>query len=416
MFRGNSSLKPTLRIGSRFVDRRSVFIVVMSLFLVLFLGIAVRNTYADSENVSRTGKHVLTVYDNGSEKGVLTEAHTLREALEKAGITVGEYDVTEPSLDDELVAATYDVNIYRARPVSVHDGTTVKKVMSPYRAATQIAKQAGVSLRDEDAVDLELSDDVVNDGAVERLVVDRATAFTFIFYGEKQTAYTQGETVGDMLAAKGITLTASDRLSLDVSTPITAGMTVSLWREGKQTVTRTEVINYSVREIQDADQLYGYRKVKTAGVNGEQLVTYEIVLDANGQEVSKEAVKTVVTKEATEQVEIVGTKYNLPAGSHEDWMAAAGIAASDYGFVNYIVGREGGWEPCKVFGGAIDCAAPATGPYGMLQANPGTKMASAGDDWRTNPITQLRWGTGYAVGRYGSWENAYIYWTQNNHW
>ncbi|NCU38890.1 DUF348 domain-containing protein, partial [Candidatus Saccharibacteria bacterium] len=171
MIRGNSSFKPTLRIGSRLIDRRSVLLVVAIVFSTFFLGIAVRNSYADSDNISRTGKHVLTVYDDGTEKGILTEARTLREALDQAGVIVGEYDVTEPALDDELIAATYDVNIYRARPVSVHDETTVKKIMTPYRAATQIAKQAGITLNDEDTVDLVSSDDVVGDGAIERLVV-----------------------------------------------------------------------------------------------------------------------------------------------------------------------------------------------------------------------------------------------------
>jgi hypothetical protein len=40
--------------------------------------------------------------------------------------------------------------------------------------------------------------------------------------------------------------------------------------------------------------------------------------------------------------------------------------------------------------------------YGIPQAYPGTKMASAGPDWRTNPETQLRWMIGYCRSRYGS--------------
>ena len=39
--------------------------------------------------------------------------------------------------------------------------------------------------------------------------------------------------------------------------------------------------------------------------------------------------------------------------------------------------------------------------YGLPQARPGTKMASAGADWQTNPITQIRWMTGYVNARYG---------------
>ena len=72
----------------------------------------------------------------------------------------------------------------------------------------------------------------------------------------------------------------------------------------------------------------------------------------------------------------------LPAGSHTDWMAAAGIAASDYGYVDYIVDHESGWGVTKSnYGGS--------GAYGLGQALPASKMAKFGDDYLTNPITQL---------------------------
>ncbi len=43
-----------------------------------------------------------------------------------------------------------------------------------------------------------------------------------------------------------------------------------------------------------------------------------------------------------------------------------------------------------------------SGAYGIPQALPGSKMASAGADWQTNPATQITWGLGYIEGRYGS--------------
>jgi hypothetical protein len=55
--------------------------------------------------------------------------------------------------------------------------------------------------------------------------------------------------------------------------------------------------------------------------------------------------------------------------------------------------RESGWNPG---------AANASGAYGIPQALPGSKMASAGADWATNPETQIRWGLDYIRGRYGS--------------
>ena len=45
---------------------------------------------------------------------------------------------------------------------------------------------------------------------------------------------------------------------------------------------------------------------------------------------------------------------------------------------------------------------PTSSAYGIPQALPGSKMASAGADWATNPATQIRWGLGYISDRYGT--------------
>lgn len=58
-----------------------------------------------------------------------------------------------------------------------------------------------------------------------------------------------------------------------------------------------------------------------------------------------------------------------------------------------LVYRESRW--------VVTATNPSSGAYGLPQALPGSKMASAGPDWRTNPFTQLRWMRGYVAGRYG---------------
>jgi hypothetical protein len=96
-------------------------------------------------------------------------------------------------------------------------------------------------------------------------------------------------------------------------------------------------------------------------------------------------------------------------GSHAEWMAAAGIAESDFGFVDYIIGRESGWGVTKSnYGGS--------GAYGLGQAMPAGKMAAFGSDYLTNPATQLKWANAYAIGRYGSWANAYSHWLIKHNW
>jgi len=45
---------------------------------------------------------------------------------------------------------------------------------------------------------------------------------------------------------------------------------------------------------------------------------------------------------------------------------------------------------------------PTSSAYGIPQALPGSKMASAGADWETNPATQIKWGLGYVKDVYGT--------------
>jgi hypothetical protein len=56
--------------------------------------------------------------------------------------------------------------------------------------------------------------------------------------------------------------------------------------------------------------------------------------------------------------------------------------------------RESGWRTFA--------SNARSGAYGIPQALPGGKMATFGSDWRTNPITQIRWGLWYIRATYGS--------------
>ena len=71
-----------------------------------------------------------------------------------------------------------------------------------------------------------------------------------------------------------------------------------------------------------------------------------------------------------------------------------GYGESDFSCFNNIIIRESMWD--------IDATNPSSGAYGIPQALPGSKMASAGSDWRTNPATQIIWAVGYMEDRYGS--------------
>ncbi|MFF4244265.1 lytic transglycosylase domain-containing protein [Streptomyces sp. NPDC001822] len=87
-------------------------------------------------------------------------------------------------------------------------------------------------------------------------------------------------------------------------------------------------------------------------------------------------------------------------------MARQMIPADQYQCFSNIVNHESTWN--------YRATNASSGAYGLVQALPGSKMASAGADWQTNPATQIKWGLSYMDGRYGSPCGAWSFWQANN--
>jgi len=275
------------------------FVVILSLVSVFSLN---HNAHADGE-----ARRLITVYDRNTESSFLTNQKTIAAALNDNGIELDPRDTVEPSRDEELIANDYQVNIYRARPVFVTDGSTRVKVMTPYQVPERIAKDAGITMYPEDTTSLKPSNDFVGDGAGLQMSIDRAVPLFLDLYSKRTEIRTQGETVGDMLKEKGIVLGVNGRVSVPISTVITAGMEVRVWQEGKQTVTLDRAVPFAKQRIFDADREVGYRVITTAGVEGTQAITYEIEVK-EGTEISRKEIASIVTKEPIKQVEVVGIK------------------------------------------------------------------------------------------------------------
>ena len=75
-------------------------------------------------------------------------------------------------------------------------------------------------------------------------------------------------------------------------------------------------------------------------------------------------------------------------------MPQFGMSSSEFGCLDNIWSQESGWN--------THADNPSSSAYGIPQALPGSKMASAGPDWENNAETQIRWGLGYIQSRYGT--------------
>ena len=102
--------------------------------------------------------------------------------------------------------------------------------------------------------------------------------------------------------------------------------------------------------------------------------------------------------------EASGGSFEAPAaavpdpGSAQDYaygaVQARGWGDAEFNCLVSLWNRESGWN--------VNAMNSSSGAYGIPQALPGSKMASAGSDWETNAGTQIEWGLGYISGRYGT--------------
>jgi|tagenome__1003787_1003787.scaffolds.fasta_scaffold19393602_1 hypothetical protein len=80
-------------------------------------------------------------------------------------------------------------------------------------------------------------------------------------------------------------------------------------------------------------------------------------------------------------------------------------SATQYNAFSKIVERESGWN--------VTATNSSSGAYGLVQALPGSKMATAGADWKSDAKTQIKWGLDYMNSRYGSPSAAWAFWQAN---
>ncbi|MBC7459532.1 G5 domain-containing protein [Candidatus Saccharibacteria bacterium] len=280
---------------------RYTIIIILSLVAVVTVSMNV------PVQAQETGKKLITVYDRELVRVFLTDEKILGDALKAEDIEIDAHDFVEPSIDQELIAPDYKVNIYRARPVVVVDGETRVKTISAYQTPRQIAKDVKIVIYDEDTTSLHPSTDFVNDGAGLVLTINRSLVINLDLYGKVTTVRTQAKTVGDMLTEKKIVLGINGRVTPSVDTRLTTNLAVRVWREGKQTITIDQLIPVASQIVYDADRPIGYRAVKSEGSPGNRSISYQIDV-RDGIEISRQEIANIVTKPPTDTIEVIGIR------------------------------------------------------------------------------------------------------------
>lgn len=338
-----------MRITTRL---KSVFVAVGTAVAVVF-GLVFASTVSNTFAANTSGRpvsdmHYVTIYNQNEKISVRTDATTVQEVLDRANIMVNQFDSIDPSPDTIINSDNFQINIRHARPVVIIDGKTHKYTMTSSYDMKTIASDAGLTLYDGDEIEMV------------------AEADTFLEAG--------------------------------------ATNTYKITRNGGRTITIEESIPFGEETVKDYEMPVGETRVAQVGEEGRKVLKYKVNF-VDGVETSRELVSEEVVKQPTNRIIAEGAKPSISPqqGTCADWVRAAGVAEADVPYALQLIYHESG---CRV-----DAQNPS-GAYGIPQALPGSKMAAFGDDWRTNPITQIKWMASY-VRKYGGWQGAMQFWWEH---
>lgn len=334
----------------------------------------------------------VTLEVDGTTSEVTAFGRTVADVLDATGVTVGEHDTVVPALDAQ---ASGRISVQHARAVEVEVDGATRTVWTTATTVGGVVDQLGLrDSRSSVSRSASLGRDVLRLSTVKDVHVD--------VDGSALDISTSGVTVREALADAGVVLGDHDRVSVPLDAAAVDGLVVMVTRVqtvigSEQTTTPFETVRQD-----DSSLMKGKEVVASKGRDGQQVVTYEAYL-ADGQEIGRTVLTSSVLVAATPQVVRVGTQ-ELPAvaavepGTAREiglqMVLARGWDQQQFACLDSLWTRESNWRS--------NAANTSTGAYGIPQALPGSKMASAGADWQTNAATQITWGLGYIAGRYGT--------------
>ncbi|WP_286175796.1 resuscitation-promoting factor [Arthrobacter sp. NEB 688] len=335
-------------------------------------GVAALAVAAGSVGVAHLDKAVALTVD-GSPRSVHVFGGTVRDALEKSDISVGEHDVVVPSLDAAIADGDHISVRYGRKLVVTVDGQRREYWTT---ATTVDAALRDVGVRADGAVlTASRSQTLGRDGLA--LSVTTPKDITVLDGGKRRTVTTTAPQVGAVFGQLGIEHDADDAVKPGLSTAVRDGMTITLTRISTRTRTTTESVGYDTTRRSDSSMAAGTTKTVTTGKPGTKKVTRELRW-VNGKLSTRTVVKTVVTRQPVDAVVKVGTKKKAtPAPTSSTPPSAGNTSGAGLNLAN-----EAMWDriaQCESTGNwSINTG---NGYYGGLQFDIPSWLANGGDDF-----------------------------------
>lgn len=244
----------------------------------------------------------LTVNDRGTKTEVTANVgSTVAQVLEKAQITLGEKDETEPAKDAKITEDVKEIIVKRYAKITVVLGDEKKEIEVVGGTVEDAIKKAGYTLDGGITSDTPTTD-YVKDGMT--ITLTKGLTVELTMDGKTTTISTSAKTVADL--ANELKLGADDELSEKAETAITDGMKLTVRRVEYKEVKETEKISFETEERYSDSISSGSSEVTQEGVDGEKEVTYKVKY-VDGKEDSRKSVSEKVTKEPVNKIVTYGT-------------------------------------------------------------------------------------------------------------
>ncbi|WP_238402535.1 ubiquitin-like domain-containing protein [Cellulomonas sp. H30R-01] len=341
----------------------------------------------------------VTLDVDGRSVEVQAFGRTVADVLEGSDVQVGERDLVAPGLADPI-ARGGQIVVRHGHELQVEVDGEERTVWST--ALTVGEAVDGLGLRDGE-VRLSAS----RSSALERgdvLRVSTLKTIHLVVDGQVIDGLSSAAVVRDALKDVGLVLNEGDKVSVPLDATAVDGLVVLVTRAGTGGETLTEAMPFETQEVEDATLVKGNKVVKTKGRAGVRTTMYELQV-VGGVVVGRTPIASVVTTPPVTQVVRVGTA-ELPDPSTvavepgtaqamgKEMAAARGWGDDQFACLLSLWNKESGWR--------VNAENRSSGAYGIPQALPGSKMATVGADWQTNPATQITWGLNYISARYGT--------------
>lgn len=271
--------------------------------------------------------HEVTLTIDGNTRTLVTAYLLAYDILREQSITLGEHDTLW--LDSQAVpiaemilwaVPVSEIRIQRAIQVVIQDDATAQTLYTTTRTVADALTEAGITLYVADTVTPELNATLTADTTI---TITRANPLEIDVDGVTITARARGATVADALSEVGITLVGLDYSMPAETTPLTAGMRITIMRITEETIYEEESLPYGTTYEARADLALDTREVIQTGSEG-IMRHYTRIRYANGAEIGREPAGSEVVQSPQNAIVAYGTNvviYTLqtPEGTIEYW-------------------------------------------------------------------------------------------------